>query len=289
MKYHLFLLFLLIFAISCSDEKQDQVKSFEIDGQTEDGFESGVYCADISYYNPKTGTIGNYTLKVEVDDNKVEKILFSNGGWLDSDHMTPEELDDDGECKIVSFDGREYGIKIKDTNCSDYSAVSVDEQEPAMTFIDCATMLGMSQDEIEDYKITFTKDNKEVYTPERCNLLRDYIEKMRNLKAEKEAFDKMLDEGFIHMVFSRSNGNYIRCQSVIVKKYGTFFWLEVLNNEKCTMGTMQFDHTVNDWQDVTVKETPDSETAKRYRMKIVMLDSSKEKLEKLIENSCGVD
>jgi len=283
MRCPLILLFLLMFLISCSDEKQDQVKSFEIDGQTEDGFESGDYCAEVTYFNPRTGTHSEYTLKVEVDDNKVEKIFFGNGGWLDSDHMTPQELDEEGECTIISFEGPEYNIKIKDRNCPNYSSVSLERPKPHMTFADCARLLSMTYQEIETYKRKFDEEEMETYTTEMCELLRDYLQKIRKLNAELEVFEN----GFIHFVHSSSNGNYIRCQAVISKKYDTYFWLDVLNPEQCKGGVLEFDASISGYQDVIVREFPETGNVAHFRMKIVMIDENEDKLKKLIESSCG--
>ena len=54
-------------------------------------YPDGIYCANVSYFNPNTATKSAYTLNVEVSQNKVVRIIFGNGGWIDSDHKTPME------------------------------------------------------------------------------------------------------------------------------------------------------------------------------------------------------
>lgn len=56
-----------------------------------------------SYYNPNTSARSTYNLEVELENNEVVKVYFANGGWLDSDHMSPEELDSKGHCTISSI------------------------------------------------------------------------------------------------------------------------------------------------------------------------------------------
>lgn len=75
-------------------------------------FEDGTYSATVDYYNPETGYSQTYTLDVEVEDCEVVRIDFPNGGWLDSDHITPAELDKDGNCTVDGKDGKTYEIQI---------------------------------------------------------------------------------------------------------------------------------------------------------------------------------
>lgn len=76
-----------------------------------DTSEDGIYCADIQYYNPSTGTESFYTLPVEIEDEQVIKIKFNNGGWLDESHFEREVIWD-GEAKIITDENVEYTIKL---------------------------------------------------------------------------------------------------------------------------------------------------------------------------------
>ncbi len=78
----------------------------------------GDYCADITYYNPNTGTHSEYRLIVEVQDNNLIKINFPQG-WMDEDEFGNEELDEDGFVEFDSNAGYHYTVQITTTSISD--------------------------------------------------------------------------------------------------------------------------------------------------------------------------
>lgn len=127
------LLFLIFIGFSSCDssEKSFARDEFSIEGQSEDGFEDGTYCANVTYHNPNTGTTSEYTLDVEVSNNQVIRINWSNGGWMDEDHFSPETLSDTGHCSFESDKGYEYTIQITGSGCgsSDASQIRNDIEE----------------------------------------------------------------------------------------------------------------------------------------------------------------
>lgn len=76
-------------------------------------FEDGIHRATVDYYNPDTDFSNTYMLDVEVEDCQVVKIEFPKGGWLDSDHIEPTEIENDGSCSIEDDEGRTYSIQIE--------------------------------------------------------------------------------------------------------------------------------------------------------------------------------
>lgn len=70
------------------------------------------YPATVEYHNGGTGYSASYNLDVTVEDNQVTKIEFPNGGELNQDHITPEELDNDGNATVQGEDGKTYDIHI---------------------------------------------------------------------------------------------------------------------------------------------------------------------------------
>ena len=68
----------------------------------------------MDYSNARTGHSNTYTLEVEVQNCEVVQINFPNGGWLDSDHITPAEIDDNGQCTIDGEGGKTYEIQLDD-------------------------------------------------------------------------------------------------------------------------------------------------------------------------------
>ena len=80
--------------------------------EEDEGFEDGTYSASVDYYNPETGYYATYTLDVEVEYNQVTIIYFPNDGYLDDDHIWPDELDDDGFVSIEGEEGKTYDVQI---------------------------------------------------------------------------------------------------------------------------------------------------------------------------------
>jgi hypothetical protein len=80
---------------------------------SQDLIEDGTYSANVDYTNPETGYTASYQLDVEVEDNFVTTIHFPSGGYLDSDHITPGELED-GRTTIEGEDGKTYEVEIID-------------------------------------------------------------------------------------------------------------------------------------------------------------------------------
>ena len=93
-----------------SDEKDFYGDTY--DDYAEKRFEDGTYSATVDYYNPETGYSETYTLDVEVEDNQLTIIYFPNGGYIDSDHIWPEELDEYGFVSIQGEEGKAYDVQI---------------------------------------------------------------------------------------------------------------------------------------------------------------------------------
>jgi hypothetical protein len=75
-------------------------------------YDDGTYSANVDYYNDETGFNNTYTLDVDVENCEVIQINFPNGGWLDSDHISPAELDDYGRCTIYGEEGKVYEVEV---------------------------------------------------------------------------------------------------------------------------------------------------------------------------------
>ncbi len=116
----LFISVLILFCIlSCTNsESSEDNEDYNDDGQelseeeTDSKFEDGTHSATVDYYNPETGYSESYTLDVEVENGEVNEINFPNGGHLDEDHITAEELDEDGNASVDGEDGKTYDISI---------------------------------------------------------------------------------------------------------------------------------------------------------------------------------
>ncbi len=72
----------------------------------------GEHCASVTYHNSKTGKGSLYTLLVEAQDEKLIRIKWPSGGWLDNSHFVNPTFDDRGFTSFVTFDGRKYEVLI---------------------------------------------------------------------------------------------------------------------------------------------------------------------------------
>lgn len=96
------------------DEDQDEEDSDDLTMDSKCAYDDGTHSATVDYYNPDTGFSNTYTLDVDVEDCQVVQINFPNGGYLDNDHITPTDLDDDGTCSVEGDEGRTYDVQIDD-------------------------------------------------------------------------------------------------------------------------------------------------------------------------------
>ena len=129
-KYIIYILIATFSILSCNSDSSSE-SEFAIEGQTEDGFEDGTYCAEVTYDNPNTGTSNTYTLEVEVQYNQVTQINWGNGGWMDEDHFSAVDLDENGYCSFSSDKGYDYTVQIigRDCGSTDESSFESDVQE----------------------------------------------------------------------------------------------------------------------------------------------------------------
>ena len=75
-------------------------------------FDDGNYSATVDYNNSETGYSATYTLDVEVQDCQVIQINFPNDGYLDEDHISYADIDEDGRASVDGEDGKTYEIQI---------------------------------------------------------------------------------------------------------------------------------------------------------------------------------
>jgi hypothetical protein len=74
-------------------------------------YQDGEYSAEIEYYNSDTGKHSDYELSVEVENGKLVKIEWPNGGWLDDSHFSPPDISD-GTASFKDDRGRDYDIRL---------------------------------------------------------------------------------------------------------------------------------------------------------------------------------
>jgi hypothetical protein len=273
----LFFVFLFTSCNGSSSENSDE--EYPIEGQTDEGFEDGTYCADVTYYNPNTGTSNDYTLEVEVQQNEVVQINFGNGGYLDNEHMTPEVLDENGECTISSDRDYEYSIKLKDKDCGYTDDVNpeTDEDLPRYTLIQCFDILNLNEQERRNCLQSYDKDD--VLSENGFKILETYVNNIRaindkynsekaKIQREDNKLKNEINEGYILNIES-TTAYGIRSQLVTIKKRGVKYLLEVRSGGQCTMGTATFDENSAGWQNVFIKQYPDIDHWSGFSMRII--------------------
>lgn len=102
--YHI--LVFTIFIIGCNNSSESSYSH-----NSNSSFDNGEFCAEIHYYYSKTGTASTYTLLVDVEDGKLTKIHWSNGGWLDDSHFEPPDIEN-GTAEFTSYEGVRYSVNI---------------------------------------------------------------------------------------------------------------------------------------------------------------------------------
>lgn len=275
-KHLLNILFLIFVLTACWSE------NYDIEGQSEEGFEDGTYCADVTYYNPNTGTSNDYTLQVKVSNNDVIRIDFGNGGHLDSRHMDTETLNENGECKITSDRNYEYSIHITGRNCGHADNVNpeTDEDLPRYTLESFIRVMELSNNEVNDlYDLGYYQNM--LLTEDMFDSLFDYVQLMRVIKKDKE-------NGEIIWASSRQKKNNVLCQLILVRKNGYNYLLFVNGNDALSLGTARFNEYDDDWQTVWIKNGPRETSQNGYFMRIIERGVSKVDMQDLFWDYCGI-
>lgn len=124
---------LLLFSISCNNNSNGNRSSSETDeyysenegNESENnGYKDGIYCAEVEYYNPSTGTRNTYNLDVEVENGELIEIHWPNGGWLDETHFNSEDITS-GECEFTSDRGYQFTVNLKEFGGCSYTDAAV--------------------------------------------------------------------------------------------------------------------------------------------------------------------
>lgn len=113
------IVFISILFVECKKSNNYYLQEHTLGDFGEDGYSDGTYCAEIDYYYSETGTNSTYTLLVEVENNELIQIHWSNGGWLDNSHFNPPDISS-GEASFTSDRGVDYTVKIigNDGDCN---------------------------------------------------------------------------------------------------------------------------------------------------------------------------
>jgi len=88
-----------------SSSNYSNEESYEVAEIANDDYSNGCRFEDGTYS-------ATYTLDVEVEDCQVVQINFPNDGYLDEDHISYADIDENGNASIEGEDGKSYEIQI---------------------------------------------------------------------------------------------------------------------------------------------------------------------------------
>lgn len=264
-------LFVCSFLISCNSKSSSSSDTSET---TDVNKYDGTYCADVTYYNPNTGSKRTYKLNVEADNGELTKIYWTNGGWLDDSHFRPPSIDDEGSSSFTSDKGYQYSIQITGPECSlsntNIALEGNDEpKEFTLTIQQCASTMNMTEKELLEYEANFKVSRKDVINEKMCNQMFEYIQKHKELTREKDALNELIDNGYIQKMFSVGEEDNIECQTIIVKRKGYYYLFEVMGRKKASMGLMDFNPSLTEWQEVKILEDPGKPVWQVFTIRII--------------------
>lgn len=108
--------------ISTSDDSKTTQYETNLEEDTSDtfantetsncGLDDGTYSATVDYSNSETGYSATYTLDVDVEECRVVQINFPNDGYLDEDHISSSDIDENGNATVDGENGKTYEISI---------------------------------------------------------------------------------------------------------------------------------------------------------------------------------
>ena len=149
---------------------------------------------------------------------------------------------------------------------------------------DCFKALSLTEKEINDIIKLYKIEPKSEINYKFCELISEHINnmreidqefssKMREITKKQSALNEELNQGEIYQVTNLSGGA-LKKQTIIVKKQGIFYILDVLGYKECQMAaTLEFDENYYGYQDVWVKTSPNSDKRDGFKMKILAKNS----------------
>ncbi len=154
----------------------------------------------------------------------------------------------------IADKGYKYTIGITGPECSLTSSNIVlkgsdEPKEFTLTIEQCASSMKMTEKQLLEYEANFKVSRTDVINEKMCNIMFEYFKKHRELTREKDALGALMDNGYIQKRYSIGSDDDISCQTIIVKRKGYYYLMEVHGTRATSMGLMDFDPTISNWQD----------------------------------------
>ena len=139
------------------------------------------------------------------------------------------------------------------------------DEDLRLTASDCFQAISLSRAEIKEVLGLFNMKSDDLISFESCEIISDYIFDYREIKRGQTRSQSQIDGGDIQTVYNAG----ARGQYLIVLKGGVYFLMEVIAGGECTKGTMKFNESNYNLQDVWVRESPYAEEYKGFKMRIL--------------------
>ena len=196
----------------------------------------------------------------------------------DEDGIQDSEDECPDEPGLEEFDGcpdtDEDGVPDHEDNCPEtygYEKYNGCPDRNMMKLLasDCFKSANMTLKEISEYTKKYQTNANTIITYEHCEIIYDYIVKIRELQGSMNSLQRQIDGGYIQTVYKPPYGQYL-----IVKKKGWYYLMDIVSGGECTMGTMKFNE--NSWsiQEVWVRQSPYEEKYKILKMRILDKNSN---------------
>lgn len=276
----LLLLCIFIFNnISCENIGTEKSSNNESNSYPE-----GSYCAGVTYYNPNTQKQSEYTLNVEVENGKLVKIFWSNGGWLDDTHFTPPDVSSSGDCSFTTDKGYQYNVSITGSEClTTDNPKAIEGTEGNLTRKQCAELVNASSELFNDYLKERNVSADDVIDNEQCEFMHKGLETLKRLRD----LERRISNGYIQNIVTKRNGyDIIVCQAMVVKRKGIYYLMEISGGD-ATMGLTSFDPGIDGWQEIMIQEKPDEFKGVIVSARILYTGKNKAELEEVAESYCA--
>lgn len=192
---------------------------------------------------------------------------------IDEDGVPDGEDECPDEPGLEEFDGcpdtDEDGVADHEDNCPEtfgYEEYNGCPDRDMMKLLasDCFKSANMTTKEISEYTQKYQTENNTIITYEHCEIIYDYIVKVRELRGSMKSLQRQIDGGYIQTVYKPPYGQYL-----IVKKQGWYYLMDIVSGGECTMGTMKFNESSYSLQDVWIRQSPYAEKYKGFQMRIL--------------------
>ena len=224
------------------------------------------------------------------DDCPDDYGLEEFNGCPDSDGDGIQDSDDDcpDDYGLEEFNGcpdsDEDGIIDSEDDCPDtygydrYNGCP-DNKKMKLLASDCFKALSLTEKEISKCIKLYEINKNSIINGTYCDLIQEYIYNIRELNNKYNRNEKQ--GGNIYAVYN-TDGSPRFGQYLIVKKNNWFYLMDIVSGGELIMGTMKFNESNYNLQDVWVRQSPNEKKYKGFKMRIIGKNTDYDVLERKV-------